>query len=182
MAKIQKYTVRQSKRAKRVRLAVYFDGSVIVTTPLGVQSSVIEKFFHDKKQWVLDKLNLFQHANKKGVRTFSRRDYLANKDKVLALVSERIEFYNGIYGFSFHKIFIKNQKTRWGSCSQKKNLNLNYKIAFLPPVQRDYIIVHEMCHLREFNHSHKFWSLVAMTFPDYSEIRKELRDHGLFYK
>jgi predicted metal-dependent hydrolase len=174
--------VRKSKRAKRVRLAVYSDGSVIVTTPFGVQPSVIEKFFHDKKQWVLDKLNFFQSINKKAARTFSRRDYLVNKDKVFALVSERGAFYNRIYGFAFHKIFIKNQKTRWGSCSQKQNLNLNYKIAFLPPARRDYIIVHEMCHLREFNHSHKFWSLVARTFPDYSEIRKELRHHELFYK
>ena len=81
-----------------------------------------------------------------------------------------------------NKINIKNQKTRWGSCTKSKNLNLNYKIIFLPKKHQDYIIVHEMCHLKEFNHSHKFWSLVSKTLPDYLEIKVELRNHELFYK
>ena len=165
-----------------MRLAVYCDGSVVITSPFGVGQSIIEKFLADKKQWVWDKIQFFNSVDSKAIRTFSRKDYLENKDKVLKLVQKRVKFYNRIYNFSFNKIFIKNQKTRWGSCSQKQNLNLNYKIAFLPPVHRDYIIVHEICHLQEFNHSYKFWLLVAMVFPDYSEIRKELRNHELFYK
>jgi hypothetical protein len=182
MTKIQKYTMRKSRRAKRIRLTVYCDGRVVVTGPFGIGQSMVEKFLADKKQWVLDKIQFFKSVENKVTRTFSRQDYVENKDKVLSLVNERVIFYNQVYGFSFNKIFIKNQKTRWGSCSQKRNLNLNYKIAFLSPVLRDYIIVHEMCHLQEFNHSHKFWSLVARVFPDYMEIRKGLRNQGLFYK
>lgn len=165
-----------------MRLAVYCDGSVVITSPFGVQQSLIEKFLADKKQWVWDKIQFFKSVDSKAIRTFSHNDYLENKDKALALVHERVQFYNKVYGFSFNKIFIKNQKTRWGSCSCKQNLNLNYKIVFLPQKHRDYIIVHEMCHLKEFNHSRKFWALVEKVFPNYLDIKKELRNNELFYK
>jgi len=165
-----------------MRLAVYCDGSVVITSPFGIQQSLIEKFLNDKKQWILDKIQFFKSVDSKAIRTFSHKDYLENKDKALALVSERVRFYNKVYGFSFNKIFIKNQKTRWGSCSCKQNLSLNYKIVFLPQTHQDYIIVHEMCHLKEFNHSRKFWSLVEKTLPNYLDIKKELRNHELFYK
>ena len=92
---------------------------------------------------------------------------------------ERVEYFNKIYNFSFNKILIKNQKTRWGSCSNKGNLNFNYKILFLPEALRDYIIVHELCHLKEFNHSKNFWKLISRAIPDYSEIKNELRKNGL---
>ena len=176
------YKLRKSKRAKRMRLAVYCDGSVVVTTPLGIEQSIIEKFLADKKQWVVDKINFFKSIDSKAIRTFSESDYLRYKDKAFALVDNRVKYFNKKYNFSFNKIFIKNQKTRWGSCSKNKNLNINYKIIFLPKMHQDYIIVHEMCHLKEFNHSHKFWALVSKTLPDYLEIKKELRNQELFYK
>ena len=165
-----------------MRLAVYLDGSVVITSPLGVGQSIIEKFIADKKQWVLDKIRFFKSVDSKAIRTFSHKDYLENKDKALDLVRERVGFYNKMYGFPFNKIFIKNQKTRWGSCSNRQNLNLNYKIVFLPQKHQDYIIVHEMCHLKEFNHSRRFWALIERALPHYLEIKKELRNHELFYK
>jgi len=176
------YKLKRSKRAKRMRLAVYCDGTVVITSPLGIQQSLIEKFFNDKKHWVWDKIQFFKSVDSKAIRTFTRKDYLENKDKALTLVHERVRFYNKVYGFSFNKIFIKNQKTRWGSCSCKQNLNLNYKIVFLQQKYQDYIIVHEMCHLKEFNHSKKFWVLVERALPNYLDIKKELRNHELFYK
>lgn len=176
------YKLKRSKRAKRVRLAVYCDGGVVVTSPFGIQLSIIEKFISDKKQWILNKINFFKSIDNKAIRRFSNRDYLENKDKALILAKERIKFYNKIYGFSFNKIVIKNQKTRWGSCSKKGNLNLNYKIVFLPPKHQDYIIVHELCHLKEFNHSRRFWALVEKSLPNYLEIKNDLRNHELFYK
>ena len=182
MEKTILYTHKKSKRAKRMRLAVYCDGSVVITSPFGVQQSIVEKFVSDKKQWVWDKILFFNSIDSKAIRTFSRKDYLENKDNALVLVNERFRFYNKIYGFSFNKIYIKNQKTRWGSCSCKQNLNLNYKIVFLSQKHQDYIIVHEMCHLKEFNHSRKFWALVEKALPNYLEIKKELRNHELFYK
>ncbi len=165
-----------------MRLAVYYDGTVIVTSPLGVNQSIIERFILDKKQWVWDKIQFFKSVDSKVIRTFSHKDYLENKDKALALVHERVQFYNKVYGYSFNRILIKNQKTRWGSCSCKKNLNVNYKIVFLQQEHQDYIIVHEMCHLKELNHSRRFWALVEKTLPNYLDIKKEFRNHELFYK
>lgn len=176
------YKLKQSRRAKRMRLAVYCDGSVVITSPFGIEPSIVEKFLADKKQWVLNKIQFFKSVDSKAIRTFSHKDYLENKDKAFALVHERFKFYNKVYGFSFNKIFIKNQKTRWGSCSCKQNLNLNYKIVFLQQKHQDYIVVHEMCHLKEFNHSRRFWALVERVLPNYLDIKKELRHHELFYK
>ena len=182
MGKKISYKLKRSKRAKRMRLAVYCDGSVVITSPFGIHQSLIEKFLTDKKQWVWDKIKFFKNIDSKAIRTFSHKDYLENKDKALALVHERVRFYNKVYDFSFNKIFIKNQKTRWGSCSYKKNININYKIIFLPEEQQDYIIIHEICHLKEFNHSKKFWSLVKKALPNYEQIKKELRKNELLYR
>ncbi len=182
MNETPKYTLRKSKRAKRVRLAVYCDGSVVVTSPPGVRQSVIDKFVSEKRQWVIDKVKFYSSIDSSAVRVFSHDDYLKHKDVALTLVKERVEFYNKTYRYSFNKISVKNQKTRWGSCSKKQNLNFNYKVLFLPEHLRDYIIVHEICHLKELNHSQKFWALVGEILPNYLEIRKELRKHELFYR
>ena len=104
-----------------------------------------------------------------------RRDYLARKEEARDLARERIRHFNTAYGFEIKRISIRNQKTRWGSCSKKGNLNFNYLIAVLPQTLADYIIVHELCHLGEFNHSRKFWDLVAVTIPNFREIRREFR-------
>ncbi len=98
-----------------------------------------------------------------------------------ALVHERLLYFNQFYNFSYQRVFIKNQKTRWGSCSKNGNLNFNYKIVHLPLHLADYIIVHELCHLGEFNHSKNFWALVGRTLSDYARRKKELQllsQHG----
>jgi predicted metal-dependent hydrolase len=105
----------------------------------------------------------------------TRARYLRHKEQARALVHERIRFYNQFYNFRFNRIAIKNTKSMWGSCSAKGNLNFNYRIVFLPPPLADYLIVHELCHLYEFNHSKRFWNLVAATIPAYKELRKELK-------
>lgn len=103
--------------------------------------------------------------------------YLKNKEKAREIVNDRLEYFNQFYGYQWNNIAIRNQKTRWGSCSKKGNLNFNYKIALLAPTTADYIIVHELCHLKEFNHSQNFWTLVAKTIPDYKIIRAELKNN-----
>lgn len=105
----------------------------------------------------------------------NRRNYLKYKNNALIFANQRIHHFNKIYNLRFKKINIKNQKTRWGSCSRKGNLNFNYKIILLPQNMADYIIVHELCHLKELNHSQNFWNLVKHTIPDYLETRGELR-------
>jgi predicted metal-dependent hydrolase len=173
------YTLKVSKRARRMRLAIYCDGGFVVTAPRHISNNIIEQFIIRKSQWILDKLEYFKSISSKINAKGSENDYSNYKDKALALVEKRIEYFNKIYGFKFNKINIKNQKTRWGSCSRKGNLNFNYKIALLPEKLADYIIVHELCHLKEFNHSQKFWNLVARTIPNYLEIKHELKKMSL---
>ncbi len=105
----------------------------------------------------------------------SRVEFLANKESAQALILDRLAHFNQYYNFPIKRISIRNQRSRWGSCSKKGNLNFNYRIVLLPPKVSNYIIVHELCHLGEFNHSKRFWALVAKTIPDYNQIRKELR-------
>jgi predicted metal-dependent hydrolase len=109
------------------------------------------------------------------IRKGSRVEYLKYKEEARRLVNERLEFFNKIYGLPLNRITIRNTKSRWGSCSKKGNLNFNYKIALLPPALADYLVVHELCHIKEFNHSQKFWDLVALALPNYKKLRKELK-------
>ncbi len=102
-------------------------------------------------------------------------EYEKYKEVARTLAENRISHYNKLYNFKINRLAIKNSKTRWGSCSKKGNLNFNYKIALLSPELADYIIVHELCHLGEFNHSAKFWALVALAVPNYKELRKKVK-------
>jgi len=118
----------------------------------------------------------FRRASLKGKHSH----FLEHKQKALLLVEERICYFNKYYNFRVGVIRIKNQKSRWGSCSKKGNMNFNYKIALLPPHLSNYIIVHELCHIGEFNHSRNFWNLVGQTVPNYMEIRRELKQIKIF--
>ncbi len=111
---------------------------------------------------------------RKILTSFKRREYLQNKEKARILVHQKIEYFNNFYGYEFNRVSIKNQKTRWGSCSSKGNLNFNYRVLFLPEELCDYVIVHELCHLKELNHSKGFWELVSTTISNYKEKRKKL--------
>ncbi len=102
------------------------------------------------------------------------RRYEKYKEDARRLVQTRLQHYNQFYNYTIGRITIRDQKTRWGSCSSKGNLNFNYKIVFLPIELADYIIVHELCHLGEFNHSTRFWKLVEKQCPDHLARRNEL--------
>lgn len=110
----------------------------------------------------------------KGRRPLTR--FTINKrEQAIRFVENRISYFNKFYNFEINRVAIKNASSRWGSCSSKGNLNFNYKIIYLRPVLADYLIVHELCHLGELNHSKRFWSLVRKTIPEYVKINKELR-------
>ncbi len=107
-----------------------------------------------------------------------RRGTKPYKDTVEALravVHARLAYWSGVYGIRHGTVSIRKQKTRWGSCSRAGNLNFNYRLAFLTERVRDYVIVHELCHIKEHNHSPRFWALVARAFPDYAALRAQLR-------
>ena len=109
----------------------------------------------------------------------TKRDYEAHKERARVLVHQKLKVWNAHYQHHYKRVAIRNQKSRWGSCSTKGNLNFHYRILMLPEALQDYIIVHELCHLAIFNHSKQFWDLVAQTIPDHAQRRRELRAHIL---
>lgn len=119
---------------------------------------------------------------KRRIRRRSRRTpqntkhFQLHKERARALVHERLIHWNQFYNFTYVRVAIRNQSSRWGSCSTKRNLNFNYRIVFLAPELADYIIVHELCHLEEFNHSQDFWNLVEKTIPDFQKRRQLLKE------
>lgn len=168
------YTLKTSERLRTVRLTIYADGRVVVTAPPMVAMTAIERLVQRKSAWIANKLAHFKRAPQRTVIHVGRNGLREHKDRALALVSARLAHFNAFYGLRFNKVMIKQQKSRWGSCSKKQNLNFNYKIAFLPSHLADYIIVHELCHLAEFNHSKVFWAHVARALPQWRALRKEL--------
>jgi predicted metal-dependent hydrolase len=116
-----------------------------------------------------------------GVRVVRRRrtkglkaTYLKNKAKTLEIVNKKLKQFNLVYNFKYNRVTIRNQSSRWGSCSTHGNLNFNYRLGLIGDRLADYVVVHELCHLGEFNHSKDFWKLVERTIPDYESRRREL--------
>lgn len=105
----------------------------------------------------------------------SATHYSLHRERAREFVHERLVYWNTQYGCTYNRVAIRNQVTRWGSCSSKQNLNFNYRILFLPRHLADYIIVHELCHLIELNHSPAFWAHVEKALPNYFAHMQELR-------
>lgn len=98
--------------------------------------------------------------------------------RALGRIRERLDFYAPRVGVDFGRVAIRDQKSRWGSCSARRNLNFNWKLIMAPPEALDYVVVHELCHLIEFNHSKRFWELVRRQMPEYPAWKKWLGEHG----
>ncbi len=95
-----------------------------------------------------------------------------------AVIEERLAHWNSHYGYTWTRIAIKEQKTRWGSCSRQGALNFNWRLLLAPLPALDYVVIHELCHLKEPNHGPRFWALVAQACPDHRVWRGWLRQHG----
>lgn len=173
------YTLRKSRRAKRLKVAVFCDASVVVTLPRRMTVYGMEEFLRRKAGWIIREINYFKKLDPSFRLRGGEEEFKKHKAKALALVMEKITKLNAFYCFSFRRVMIKNQKTRWGSCSLKGNLNFNYKIIFLPERAQEYLVAHELSHLAEYNHSKNFWRLVEKAVPDYREQRKELAKRTL---
>jgi len=120
-------------------------------------------------------LGLWPRRTKRKSVSNVTKAYLRHKPLARKIIKERVDFYVTTHGFVYKRIAIRNQRRSWGSCSSLGNLNFSYKLLFLPPCLRDYIVVHELCHLRELNHSKNYWAEVASIMPDYQERIRELR-------
>jgi predicted metal-dependent hydrolase len=168
----------RARRTRSISVTIYPGGNIIVSSHPDYPEHRIHAFLNRKSAWILKKLE--QQKKLAGLPTIkrSRGDYKKYKQDALNLAIARLAHFNQHYGFTYKRVSIKNQKTRWGSCSRDGNLNFSYLLSLLSPELADYIIVHELCHLKEFNHSKNFWDLVAETVPNHKELRKELK-HGL---
>lgn len=166
------YTLRRSARSRYVRLRVMPGGEVVVTAPLSSKLPLIEHFVASHTDWIMRAVTRMA-----GFRALpsGRRMYLKHKEGARAFLHERIAHWNNFYGFSHGRIAVKNTRRIWGSCSRKGNLNFSYALLLLPRELADYVVVHELCHLKEHNHGRAFWALVAQALPDYRERRRELR-------
>lgn len=170
------YTLRKNILARHITLKISGDGKVVVTIPCKVSESYAEKCLKEKADWLLSKIAHFKSLQKETPKLrLTRKEYLKNKKEARRIITEKLLFFNKFYNLPYKKIAIRNQRSRWGSCSKKGNLNFNFKIIFLPEHAQNYIIVHELCHLQEFNHSKNFWHLVSQTIPNYKQIRKEIK-------
>jgi predicted metal-dependent hydrolase len=105
----------------------------------------------------------------------NKKHFALHKETARALVNTRLAYFNEHYKLPVGRVAIRNQKTRWGSCSKKGNLNFNYRLALIEPTLADYVVVHELCHIKEFNHSKQFWDLVAEKVPDHRTHRVKLK-------
>ncbi len=166
---------KKSYRARRLRIAVRADATVLVTVPHRVPEQMARLFVKVKMPWILKKLEFFRRHPQVDRLPSSTHSFGKYRSAAWDVVRRNITALNKVYGFVFGRISVKNQRTRWGSCSKQGNLNFNYRLALLPAHLAEYIVAHELCHLRELNHSARFWAEVSRTVPDYRARVRELR-------
>lgn len=168
------YILHQSRR-KTIAIKITREG-VLVYAPYRIGVEQIDHFVESKRSWIEKKLKAqmerprlpaFSEAERNGLRRQARR-----------VLSEKTAFYAKQLGVSYDRIFIRSQRTRWGSCSGKGNLNYNCLLMLAPDAVQDYVVVHELCHLRQMNHSPDFWRLVESVLPDYRQQKTWLKENG----
>lgn len=174
------YTLKKSRLSKRLRIIVHSDASVVVTMPKYLSQAEAERFINTNIEWIKQKIHQFKSYNRNIVKKDGQKlNYKLHKKEAEKIILKKLAQFNSYYNFKFNRVVVKNQSSCWGSCSAKKNLNFNYQIAFLEEPLLDYIIVHELCHLGQLNHSKKFWRLVAETTPNFKENRNALRKYSI---
>jgi predicted metal-dependent hydrolase len=181
------YHIRKYKMSKNLRLSIRpcfenesgceinNDLKISISAPWRVGDNLIEKFIKERSAWILEKMEEFRKDKSNNIFGDKKSSYKKEKERSRKMISARVNYFGKLYGFRFSRIAIRSQRTRWGSCSKEGNLNFNYKLIYLPQEIMDYVIVHELCHLDQFNHSKQFWFLVSEIIPDYKELRKKLK-------
>ena len=169
------YEIIRSSR-KTTALQIIRDNKVIVRCPYLVNPQRIHAFVYSKYDWIKEKLQ--KRENLPEALPFTREEIENLADKALADIPLRVKFYAAKMNLSYGNITIRNQLTRWGSCSGKRNLNFNCLLMLTPEKVRDYVVIHELCHLKEMNHSKLFWAEVSKIMPDYKLYEKWLKEEG----
>lgn len=174
------YTLIRSNR-KTFAIQITQSGEVVVRAPGRCSQSVIDAFLVQKKEWMQQKIReVLQNRERteKSVRVMTeqeRKQYLIMAKRIF---SERVQYYAKIMEVSYCRVTLRDQKTRWGSCSSKSNLSFNWRLIFAPQEVLDYVVVHELAHLKELNHSARFYQVVVQVMPDYKVWQKWLKENG----
>ena len=167
-------------RRKTVSLEVKKDGSVIVRVPLRMPQREIQEFIESHRSWIEHKCRLMEKRRAQSVSTGAPPvDEISGKEweKIREAFADRVDYYCKKMDVQVGRITIRNQKTRWGSCSAKGNVNFNYQLYYMPPELMDYVIVHELAHRRHMDHSALFWEEVARYGPEYAVYRNQLKKY-----
>ena len=179
------YKIIKSDR-KTLEIQVKKDLSVVFRAPKHMSDREIMKFAKQKEAWIQKHLGLMKRRNESNRASdeasepenkYTPEELESMKRYIKNLINERAASFAGIMGVSFGKITVRSQKTRWGSCSSAGNLNFNCLLALCPSEVIDYVVVHELCHLRHMNHSRAFWNEVAKYLPGYAEQKDWLKRH-----
>lgn len=172
-------TVKRSRR-RTLSIEITPQAAVLVRAPYSMPNQDIRRFLQEKSGWIdrhiaSARQNLAKRAD---IEPLSDEELEHLADQALRVIPERVAHFASIMGVSYGRITIRNQRTRWGSCSAKGNLNFNCLLMLAPADVLDYVIVHELAHRKEMNHSKRFWSEVAAVLPDYRDYVAWLKDHG----
>lgn len=181
------YQIKKYKLSKNLRLSIRpcFDNElgceknshlkILVSIPTRASLKMAERFIEERKNWIIEKIDELKKTTSDLRPVMDKKEHKKEKERARKIIAGRVHHFGDLYGFKFNRIAIRSQRTRWGSCTRDGNLNFNYKLIYLPVEIMDYVIVHELCHLDELNHSKKFWFLVSEIVPNYRELRKELK-------
>ena len=169
------YTLIRSAR-KTLALEIRPDGSVLVRAPRRLSERAIRDFVASRESWLRAKLRKYE--NRPAEPALTEQELAELKRQAREDLSRRAAHFAPLVGVSFGRISIRAQKTRWGSCSRPGNLNFNCLLMLAPPEVRDYVVIHELCHLKHMDHSPAFWAEVARVCPEYARHRKWLKERG----
>ena len=176
-----KVTVIRSNR-KTVAIQVNSDLSVTVRAPYSASEKDIQEILKKKEAWISRHIEKIKKTKERfeaePTEKLTREKVIALAEEALKVIPERVEYFAKVIGVTYGKITVRNQKTRWGSCSSKGNLNFNCLLMLAPPEVLDYVVVHELCHRKQMNHSKAFWLEVEKVLPNYKEVRKWLKEEG----
>lgn len=173
------YEIIKSSR-ETIAVEVRQDGSVLVRAPRNCPQSRIDTFLKEKQAWVLAKVEeqKEKEADSMKIQPLSEAEQRLYRDKAREIFEQKVSYYAQMMGVSYGRIAIRDQKTRWGSCSGEGNLNFNWRLIFAPAGVLDYVVVHELAHRKEMNHSPRFWKVVEDTMPEYRKYQKWLKENG----
>lgn len=159
-----------------MRIQMASADKVTVTGSSWIPFRALDIFFQGQKSWVEEKLTHFQKFPNATIK-LRPEEYKQKKESARKLVQQKLDFWNQYYGFTWGTVAIRNQSTRWGSCSSRKTLSFHAGIVDLPGSLQDYLIVHELCHLGALHHGSQFWALVTKALPEGKKLDSALKKY-----